>query len=348
MSYYLDHAALDTLLGALHKEYRIFAPKRFPLEGRFSDTDIIRYAEYGKELSCWSEVELTERSTYAAKEVVNPLNQSIFYFTPEAYHESKECTKPILVFLRPCDIHSFSHQDKIYLENGGFVDSFYARVRQQLRFVLIECLTGFDTCFCVSFGCNQSDDYVMAVRQQPQGVSFFVKDESLKGYFTANSPCDFTPQFIQANQVQVVLPQIPDKETLNALKKHPFWEEYDRRCISCGSCTVCCSTCTCFTTRDIAYTQNAAMGERRRMNSSCQVKGFDEVAGGHSYRTSASARYRYKMLHKYHDFQARFQETHMCVGCGRCTSHCPAYISQTASIAKIKAAVEEITAQKGR
>ncbi|MCL2497949.1 MAG: anaerobic sulfite reductase subunit AsrA [Symbiobacteriaceae bacterium] len=344
MSYYLDDAATNTLLAKLRQEYRLYAPKRFPLQGRFSDTDTIRYTE----VSTLEEIETQEKSTYSAKEVVSPINQTLFYFTPDEYRETKEASdKPILVFLRPCDIHAFEHQDKIYLENGGLSDSYYARVRSKLRFVLLECPVGFDTCFCVSMGSNQTDHYVMALRREANGMSFQVKDAALEPYFSGATTADFTPQFVTANANKVVLPQIPNKEVLNELKSHPVWDEYDARCTSCGSCTVACATCTCFTTRDLHYTQNEEVGERRRVYSSCQVAGFDEMAGGHIYRPTAASRYRYKMLHKYHDFYARFQETHMCVGCGRCTDHCPSYISVTASIAKMSAAVAEIIAKKG-
>jgi anaerobic sulfite reductase subunit A len=48
------------------------------------------------------------------------------------------------------------------------------------------------------------------------------------------------------------------------------------------------------------------------------------------------------MLHKYHDYHERFKDTHMCVGCGRCTDHCPEYISMTANIEKMGKAVKEI------
>ena len=56
---------------------------------------------------------------------------------------------------------------------------------------------------------------------------------------------------------KVTVPEIPDKEVLTKLKNHPMWRQYDGRCISCGACTVACSTCTCFTTTDIIYNENA-------------------------------------------------------------------------------------------
>ena len=42
------------------------------------------------------------------------------------------------------------------------------------------------------------------------------------------------------------------------------------------------------------------------------------------------------------DYKARFNDYHMCVGCGRCTSRCPEYISVTATVEKMATAVAEI------
>ena len=339
----MDLQQMEAFLAKLGQDYRIFAPKRFIGQGRFSDTDIIRYAEVGT----LSEMELHERSTYSAKEVVTPINQTLFYFTPEEYRESKPVSnKPILVFLRACDIHAFMHQDKIYLENGQ-PDLYYQRIREKLHFVLIECASSFDTCFCVSMGCNQVQDYSMAVRLKGEEVLLEIKEPVLADYIDYSEPSDFTPSFVMENPSSVTIPDIADKDVLLALKKHSMWSAFDKRCISCGSCTLACSTCTCFTTRDRAFTENADVGERRRVTASCQVPGFDDMAGGHSFRITAGDRMRYKMLHKFHDYKARFGEEHMCVGCGRCTSHCPEYISMTSNIEKMNEAIAEIIAQNG-
>ena len=120
-----------------------------------------------------------------------------------------------------------------------------------------------------------------------------------------------------------------------------MWDEYNKRCIGCGSCTVACSTCTCYTTRDIVYDENGKVGERKRVQASCQIEGFDEMAGGHSFRNTVAERMRYKVLHKIHDYKEKFGEN-MCVGCGRCTDRCPEAISFTATINKVTKAVEEI------
>ena len=60
------------------------------------------------------------------------------------------------------------------------------------------------------------------------------------------------------------------------------------------------------------------------------------------FRSTAAARMRYKMMHKFHDYKARFEDSHMCVGCGRCTHRCPEFISISATLNKMNQAVLEI------
>lgn len=64
--------------------------------------------------------------------------------------------------------------------------------------------------------------------------------------------------------------------------------------------------------------------------------------------STAAERMRYKVLHKFHDYKARFGQEHMCVGCGRCTHRCPEFISISATVNKVSAAVEEIRAALDR
>lgn len=210
---------------------------------------------------------------------------------------------------------------------------------------MMECATGWDTCFCVSMGSNKATDYALAVRAGEGELSLEVKDSDLAPYFEASAACDFTPEFVEKNELELTIPEIPNKEVLTKLKSHPMWKEYDKRCVSCGACTVACSTCTCFTTTDVIYNENANVGERKRTTASCQIKGFTDMAGGHTFRNTAGDRMRYKVLHKFHDYKARFEDYHMCVGCGRCTSRCPEFISITATVNKMSKAIEEIVAE---
>lgn len=340
MDYTLNTAQADIVLEALSKDYDVYAPKRFPKEGRYSDTDIIRY----NKVRTFKEIVWDIKSDFPAKEVISPIQQTLFYFTEDEIRESKAPKKPILILARPCDIHAQRIQARIYAGNGGYDDYYYCRVRDKVKFAMMECSGGDDTCFCVSMGTNRTDDYAIALKFSEGGMQVHIKDDSFSPYFKEMPETSYMPAFVEENVLEVEVADISDDAVYQALKKHPMWKEYDSRCTSCGSCTVACSTCTCFTTRDILYGDNAEVGERRRVSASCQVAGFDQMAGQKELRQTPGDRMRYKVLHKFHDYKARFGGCHMCVGCGRCIHRCPEFISIAETVRKMNAAVEEIKA----
>ena len=339
MGYNLSFQEVNALFEDLKKEYKIYAPKRFKKQGRYSDTDIIKYDE----VSTVEEIEFKEKSHYPVKEVITPITQTLYYFTEDEFRESSiGHNKKILIFARPCDINAQRRQDMIYLHNGNFEDTFYKRIRERVKFICIECVDGFDTCFCVSMNSNKTDDYSLAVRFNESSLLFNVKDKEFSKFFSDKTEEEFELKFIEENEAKVTIPEINDKEVLIKLKNHPMWNEYNKRCLGCGSCTIACSTCSCYTTRDIVYDSLGKIGERRRVQASCHIDGFDEMAGGHNFRTTKADKMRYKVLHKIHDYKAQFGNEHMCVGCGRCTDRCPEHISITATINKVNNAVNEI------
>jgi len=342
MSYKFDKANTAKLFATLNETYDIYGPKRFKDAGRYAETDIIKYDK----LKSFDELVYDEKSTYPMKEVLSPIQQALFYFTEDEYRESKCSTKPMLVFARPCDINAMKVQARIYAGNGGFIDMYYDRMRERVHYALLECTGDDDTCFCVSMGTNTTDNYDVAFRFVDGDILVKANTKDFEEILKDGKKCDFEPKFITENITKVTVPEIENKEILNKLKNHPMWQEFNGRCISCGACTVACSTCTCFTTKDIVYGDNPEVGERRRVTASCQVDGFTTVAGGGSYRKTAGDKMRFKVLHKFHDYKARFGDSHMCVGCGRCTHRCPELISITHTLGKMAKAIEEIKNEK--
>lgn len=85
MDYVLNNTQAEEVLCMIKKDYSVYAPKRFPKEGRYSDTDVVRYAR----IEHASEIVWDTRSDYPAKEVINPIQETIFYFTEDEYRESK-------------------------------------------------------------------------------------------------------------------------------------------------------------------------------------------------------------------------------------------------------------------
>ena len=226
--------------------------------------------------------------------------------------------KPVMIFLRACDLHALKRLDEIYLRNG-FEDYYYARVRNEAKFILMGCKETCESGFCVSMGTNKADNYDAYVKVDGDQVYVGVKDEALG---VEGTVCDVTPDYVTANKEVVTLPKNLSNETF----QKDIWKEYGERCIACGRCNFACPTCTCFTMQDIFYRDNPRVGERMRVWASCQVDGYTQMAGGHEYRKDKGDRMRFKVMHKIYDFEKRFGYP-MCVGCGRCDDICPEYIS---------------------
>ena len=321
----LDKSAFNQGLEKLKLEYKIIAPVTKPFEGTYSDTDLTKYEEiYNIE-----DIEFNKKSYYSAKETILPINQVLFYFTEKEFKTSDMDDKKLLVFLRACDLNGVKRLDQIYLENGMEKDFFYERLRKKVKFVLIGCKESFRNCFCVSMNSNKADDYSIGLNIRENEVYLDIKDEELNVF--NGQECEFEVDYVKENNISV---EIPENIDAVQLSKHEMWNEYNARCIACGRCNFVCPTCTCFTMQDIFYKENERVGERRRVWASCQVDGYTDMAGGHSFRQKQGERMRFKVMHKINDFNKRFGYQ-MCVGCGRCDDACPQYISFSECIDKV-------------
>ena len=326
----LDKQAFNQGLERLKLEYKILAPVTTPFKGTYSDTDLTKY----EEIENIEDIEFN-KSNFSAKETILPINQVLFYFTEKEFKTSDENEKKLLVFLRACDLNGIKRLDQIYLGNGVEKDFFYKRLRDKVKFVLIGCRESYRNCFCVSMNSNKAEDYSIGLNIRENEVYLDIKDEELN-VFNGQS-YEFEVDFVKENNISV---EIPENIDAVSLSKHEMWNEYDARCIACGRCNFVCPTCACFTMQDIFYKENENVGERRRVWASCQVDGYTDMAGGHSFRKKQGERMRFKVMHKIHDFNKRFGYD-MCVGCGRCDDACPQYISFSECIDKVKKVVNE-------
>ena len=319
MGYLISRKTADQILARISESHDIFAPRLFSGEGCFSDTDVIRYGQ----VQTLDEIEFDRRSDYSFKETLLAVNETLFYFTEDSTTVPSCTDRRLLIFLRSCDLHALKRLDDVYLNNGP-EDYYYKRLRDKAYFVLMGCRETCGTGFCVSMGTNRTDAYDLYLK--PDGDSVYVdcKSEHLLSYFQdiGAEDCDVVPDHVTENQEKVTLPRKLSVQSFD----NPLWEAYGNRCIGCGRCNFVCPTCTCFTMQDILYRDNENVGERRRVWASCQVDGYTDIAGGGSFRKKQSERMRFKVMHKVHDFEKRFGYP-MCVGCGRCDTVCPEYIS---------------------
>lgn len=267
----------------------------------------------------------TEKTYFSPKEVIFPIRETIFHYEAGKASVPLLDQKPALILLRPCDLNGIDKLDCIFLRNGTEKDFYYQRRREMVKFMMIECTEGFDTCFCVSMNTNVAEYYDSAIRYQEDAIFLKIVDEELVTDVVREAPkVDFEPAYIKENIVKVRIPDV-DKVT-NDCFQNPLWTDYAGRCIACGRCNTSCITCSCFSMQDVMLSDDHSVSERRRVWAGCHVDGFTSMAGGHGFRANNGERMRFKTMHKINDFYRRFA-SHMCVGCGRCDDVCPEYIS---------------------
>ncbi len=315
-------------INQLNKEYRFFGPVVHEKAGRYSDTDSVFY----EVVDDFSKLNFDVKSDFSAKEIATPLNQTLFHFQDGELVESDYDNRPVIVFLRSCDLHAFKALDQIYLKNK-FEDNYYKRLRDLLSFCVIGCHTEFESCFCTTFNTNTTDAYDIGLNLSADEVVVDVKNDKFE--MLASHDANFVLDHVTENENTVTLPKLVK---LSEVIDLDVWDEYNTRCIGCGACNFVCPTCSCFTTQDISYDDNNTKGERKRVLASCMTPNFTDMAGGHSFRKTNGEKMRFKLMHKVNDFNRRFGYD-MCVGCGRCDNICPELISFSNQINKLSNAV---------
>ena len=246
MGFVMSAQGFDQVIGDLQKEYRVFAPVCKKGAGRYTDTDVVLYDE----VRSAGEIDLEHKSDYAFKEFLNPLSETLFFFTEQEVKEADLNKKKVLILLRSCDLHAVKRLDQIYLANGKDEDWFYRRRRDLVSFALIGCGHSFENCFCVDMRSNRSEDgYLFSIDCVDGKYYSSVPDESLHPLFAANCEAEqnVTPRFVTENEVHVTIPEEVPFEIL----KDPLWDEYSTRCIGCGRCNFACPTWTCDTMQDV-------------------------------------------------------------------------------------------------
>ena len=331
MGYCIEKKRFDEILGDLAETYQIYAPRLDAQKRR---------VRFGK-INSVSQIVTDRQSDFSAKEVYYPISQVMFYFRDDCVEisEAKD-EKDFLIFARACDINSIRRLDRIFLENGGAQDLFYKRLREKVKFVLLECQESFDDCFCVSVGSNIAEDYALAVRISNEDVKVEIKDEDFEDFFEDEDECVYQAGFVSENKKAVRIPQI-SRDNLKTVSELEFWKRFDDKCLSCGGCNTVCGTCSCFDTVDVIYEEGSNDGERRRVWSGCMLEDFTLTAGGSRARKTPGANMRFKVFHKFYDFKDRFGEEHMCVGCGRCDIRCPKELSFFDTVCELHDLIEE-------
>ena len=249
--------------------------------------------------------------------------------------------KLALIGVRACDLAALALQDAHFLR-GDQPDAHYARRREQLFLVAVQCAVPGATCFCASTGDGPTPTtgYDLALTELADGFVTVAGNTKGAAVLSAlNLPPASQQQIDDARQQGQVaaaaqtrsLPSRNLRDTLMSQLEHPRWDEVAARCLACGNCTAVCPTCFCHAETDEPGLDGQS-SEHARMWDSC----FGETHGhlhGFNVRPDIRSRYRQWLTHKlatWHDQYGRSG----CVGCGRCIAWCPAEIDLTEEVAE--------------
>ncbi|HOC61476.1 MAG TPA: 4Fe-4S dicluster domain-containing protein [Smithellaceae bacterium] len=240
---------------------------------------------------------------------------------------------------RPCDVKSFEIMD-IHFNASGIIDPYW----KQRREVTTIFGYAFDLEkpaeteeFYQTLGIGAADPEGSDVFMIKKGDDLLLDSVTAKGEkllaelknFAEGKVTDkkYYDEYIKKGREyktrsMCLEPEAITKKLEDLFHNTDFWMGVSSACLSCGICTFVCPTCYCF---DICDDTLFGQGTRRRVWDACMFTDFTLEASGHNPRTQVYQRLRQKINHKY-SYHVRKYGVISCVGCGRCTKHCPVNI----------------------
>lgn len=280
--------------------------------------------------------------TFSMRRLVSPPEERLVTLRRKG---AELAVEPAAVHARPtavigakgCDLRALRAQDAVF-RDGAHPDPRYVARREALFTVAVACHRPADTCFCVSRGGDVRPDPDDADLLLTELVSasprYLLEASSDRGREVLDAmPGDAigeddrvraSDQDHAAREAMVrALPREAAQAALLAAEETEDFEAVAERCLACQSCTAVCPTCFCVTVEEEpSYDGQASTRVRRR--DSCFSPDFSYMHGG-AVRGSRAGRYRHWMRHKLATWSGQWG-LDGCVGCGRCTTWCPAGI----------------------
>ena len=286
------------------------------------------------------DLELDYQSTMlSSKRLFSPDNEALFGFKKagedvflEDLGERWE-KKRALLGIHPCEIVAISRLDKVFGE--VYKDPYYWNRRENTLIIGLTCNRPGDYCFCnvTSSGPDIEDGYDLLMTDI--GDSYFFKTGSEMGekliqraYFRGATAEDKQRREECLEKVRKGLKDSFKIEGIAKVMEEKYndklWDEYWKRCVTCGVCNIVCPTCHCFAIID-KMNVDQTEGKRVRIWDSCHFEHFAKMAGGLDPREEKSSRFKHRLYDKFYYPPIRYGVI-FCVGCGRCIDFCQSRI----------------------
>lgn len=252
----------------------------------------------------------------------------------------------VLLGVRCCDAAGLDRLDDLFL--SGEPDPFYVDRRRRTTVVTAACAAADPACFCTAVGGSPAAVESSDLQLVPVDGDWLLRIVTEKGRTLVGGAADRWPA-AAADDIgriadlerevaeQVRCPPLPDdlSRLLEGGFDHNVWEDVARCCMACGVCASVCPSCSCF---DMHHGADAWRGEQCRVWDSCAFALFTLHASGHNPRSEQAQRYRQRILHKF-AFRREARAPFRCVGCGRCTTLCPAGLDVVDALIRAVAAI---------
>ncbi|MDR2056929.1 MAG: 4Fe-4S dicluster domain-containing protein [Dysgonamonadaceae bacterium] len=266
----------------------------------------------------------------SVKSFVFPRIEKLFSFTGNKEGVSIEDKNleaipyKVILGVRPCDAYGILNLGAIFGWNPA--DPIFSKRLERTTFIGSACNKTDDYCFCSSIGGGpgntqgsdifltkmETGDYIAEIIT-PKGETLIASDLELFEEATG----------LEKEKYLAVLPRRFDdshmEEKINVVFDTPIFDEYALRCLGCSACAYVCPVCGCF---DIQDETRGGKGQRIRCWDSCGSKLFTLHTSGHNPRNTQGVRWRQRLMHKFSYMPERLG-VRGCVGCGRCSRHCP-------------------------
>lgn len=268
-------------------------------------------------------INLSKIPPFSVKKYFMPNEENLFSYDNNKIFNGEKPISRVLFGIRLCELNALLRMDKLFLDAKN-PDTIYKKRRDNSILIGYNCTKPEANCFCESMDLENYYDLFF----YEMGDYYYIDIGSEKGHKLVSRLNDY-----DYTQTKIKCIKKLNKKLTVSQYENNAWDKLVKNCLSCGRCNAVCPTCYCFNVRD--KNELSGIGMRIREWDSCQFKDFTTVAGGFVFRDTRMERLRHRIFHKLLYFRQRFSKD-MCVGCGKCITHCPTNIDFVEAINKIK------------